>query len=157
MRGTHETGPLRLAAIALSAMLAAFGTVAVAAAADPLVVETASGDAVEFDVEVARTAEQRSVGLMHRDRLEPMAGMLFVYPGPQEVSMWMHATRMPLDMFFIGPDGTIVKIRERAVPYSEEVISSGEPVVAVLEVNGGTATRYGIRPGDRVLLPESAR
>lgn len=157
MRGNHQIGRLRLAAMALSAMLAGFGTAAMAAAADPLVVETASGDKVAFDVEVARTPEQRSVGLMHRDRLDPMAGMLFVYPGPQEVSMWMHATRLPLDMLFIGPDNVIVKIRERAVPYSEEVISSGQPVVAVLEVNGGTAMRYGIKPGDRVLLPESAR
>jgi hypothetical protein len=71
--------------------------------------------------------------------------------------MWMRDTRIPLDMLFIGAEGTIVKIRERAVPYSEEVINSEKPVVAVLEVNGGTASRYGIRPGDRVMLPEAAR
>jgi uncharacterized membrane protein (UPF0127 family) len=124
---------------------------------EPLRVETGSGDTVEFQVELALTPEQRSVGLMHRDRLEPLAGMLFIYPGPQQVSMWMRGTRIPLDMFFIGPQGTIVKIRERAVPYSEEVISSEQPVVAVLEVNGGTASRFGIRPGDRVELPEAAQ
>lgn len=119
-----------------------------------VVIEKTAGEDVSFEVETAITPEQRSVGLMHRERLDPMSGMLFVYPGPQEVKMWMHATRIPLDMFFIASDGTIVKIKERAVPYSEEVITSGQPVVAVLEVNGGTASRYGIQTGDRVLLPE---
>ncbi|OYX84088.1 MAG: hypothetical protein B7Y75_04805 [Azorhizobium sp. 35-67-5] len=35
-------------------------------------------------------------------------------------------------------------------PFSERTISSGEPVRAVLELNGGAAQRLGIAPGDRV-------
>ena len=85
-----------------------------------------------------------------------MSGMLFIYPDARPVSMWMRGTRIPLDMLFIASDGRIVKIRERAVPYSEEVINSEDPVVAVLEVNGGTAARFGIRPGDLVQLPTIA-
>ena len=33
---------------------------------------------------------------------------------------------------------------------SEETISSDGPVRAVLELNGGTVARLGIRPGDRL-------
>jgi hypothetical protein len=124
---------------------------------DVVSISTASGTEVRFVVEIARTPAERSRGLMHRDRLEADEGMLFVYEAEQPVTMWMRDTRIPLDMLFIGAEGTIVKIRERAVPYSEEVINSEKPVVAVLEVNGGTASRYGIRPGDRVMLPEAAR
>ena len=40
-----------------------------------------------------------------------------------------------------------------AVPGSLETISSGGPVLAVLEINGGMASRLKIRTGDRVLHP----
>lgn len=83
--------------------------------------------------------------------------MLFIYETEQPVTMWMRDTRIPLDMIFIGAEGTIVKIRERAVPFSEEVINSEKPVIAVLEVSGGTVARYGFEVGDRVVLPEGAR
>jgi hypothetical protein len=124
---------------------------------DIVSISAASGEEARFVVEIARTPAERSQGLMHRDRLDAEEGMLFVYEGEQPVTMWMRDTRIPLDMLFIGAEGTIVKIRERAVPYSEEVINSEKPVIAVLEVNGGTVSRYGIEAGDRVTLPESAR
>lgn len=121
-----------------------------------LVIETAAGEDISFRVELAQTADERSLGLMHRDRLDSDSGMLFLYPTERVVTMWMHQTRIPLDMLFIRGDGTIERIHERAVPYSEAIISSGEPVIAVLELNGGTASRYGIAPGDTVIMPEGA-
>ncbi len=77
--------------------------------------------------------------------------MLFVYPSDAPVSMWMKNTFIPLDMFFIGSDGRITHIAERTVPQSTELIGSNGPVRAVLELNGGTASRLGIKPGDRVV------
>lgn len=142
-----------LAAALLLGAFASTGSV-FGAELETVVIDTSEGEDLSFDVEIALTPDERSLGLMFRDVLDPMSGMLFIYPGPQEVNMWMHSTRIPLDMLFIGADGTIVKIKERAVPYSNEVISSGAPVVAVLELNGGTASRLGIQPGDRVQLPE---
>jgi uncharacterized membrane protein (UPF0127 family) len=124
---------------------------------DIVSISTASGVEARFVVEIARTPAERSRGLMHRDRLDAEEGMLFVYEAEQPVTMWMRDTRIPLDMVFIGAEGTIVKIRERAVPFSEEIINSEKPVIAVLEVNGGTVSRYGIEAGDRVILPEGAR
>jgi uncharacterized membrane protein (UPF0127 family) len=67
------------------------------------------------------------------------------------ISMWMKNTLIPLDMLFIAEDGRIVHIAERAIPGSTATISSGEPARAVLELNGGTAARLRIEPGDRVL------
>lgn len=145
--------PVILAVALLLAAFAATGSI-FAAELETVVIDKSEGDDLSFEVEMARTPDERSLGLMFRDALDPMSGMLFIYPGPQEVNMWMHSTKIPLDMLFIGADGTIVKIKERAVPYSNEVIGSGAPVVAVLELNGGTASRLGIAPGDRVQLPE---
>ncbi len=107
-----------------------------------------------FDVELAVTPNQRSQGLMFRYEMAPEAGMLFDFgPTERRQSMWMKNTYIPLDMLFIKADGRIESIAERTVPRSLEVISSRGRVRAVLELNGGTASRLGIRPGDRVEHP----
>jgi uncharacterized membrane protein (UPF0127 family) len=64
--------------------------------------------------------------------------------------MWMRNTFIPLDMLFIAGDGRIEKIHQRAVPHDETPIPAPGAVRAVLEVNGGTAARLGLRVGDRV-------
>jgi hypothetical protein len=115
-----------------------------------LAIETAAGQRHRFTVELADSDEKRALGLMFRDRMAPDAGMLFDFKSDQPVAMWMRNTRLPLDMLFIARDGRVVNIRERAVPFSEESIYSDGPVRAVLELNGGTASRLGLRPGDRV-------
>jgi hypothetical protein len=115
-----------------------------------LTIESQAGSH-HFTVEVAVTPEQRGQGLMFRERLPAAAGMLFIYPAEQMISMWMKNTLIPLDMLFIAEDGRIVHIAERAIPGSTATISSGRPARAVLELNGGTAARLNIAPGDRVL------
>lgn len=103
-----------------------------------------------FTVELAMTDRQQMQGLMYRRTLAPDAGMLFDYKTPTRITMWMRNTFIPLDMIFIGVDGTIVDIAERAVPQSEEIIPTRKPARAVLEVNGGTVQRLGIKIGDVV-------
>lgn len=106
-----------------------------------------------FSVEVATTDAQLSQGLMYRRSLAGDAGMLFDFGDVKPVSMWMKNTLIPLDMVFLGTDGRVLGVAQRAVPGSLEVISSPGPVRGVLELNGGTAQRLGIRAGDRVLHP----
>jgi len=99
---------------------------------------------------VARTAEEQSRGLMHRQSLAPDRGMIFPYEPPQQVGFWMKNTLIPLDMIFIRKDGSIANIAENTVPLSLEMVPSAEPVVAVLEIAGGRSAELGIKPGDRV-------
>jgi uncharacterized protein len=106
-----------------------------------------------FQVEVARNDMDRAQGLMYRRYLAPDRGMLFDFGRVQPISMWMQNTYIPLDMIFIRADGTIARIAENAEPLSTRSIPSGEPVLAVLEVNGGTAARLGLKPGDRIEHP----
>ena len=117
---------------------------------DTLSIETGGGERHRFEVELALTGAQHAQGLMYRRDLAEDAGMLFLYRGAGTVSMWMKNTTIPLDMMFIAPDGRIVDIAERTVPYSLETVSSRHAASAVLEVNGGTVARLGIQPGDRV-------
>ena len=116
----------------------------------PLAISSA-GKTHTFTVELAVTETQRSQGLMWRRRLAPDRGMLFIYGREQVLQMWMKNTLIPLDMLFINHAGAIVHIHERAVPGSLRTISSTKRARAVLELNGGTVSRLGLRPGDRVL------
>jgi uncharacterized protein len=131
------------------AQLATFGK-------SELDIETASGKQ-HFNVEVAKTPEQMTQGLMYRRSMPADAGMLFEYDHPQPVAFWMKNTLIPLDMLFIGADGTVLDIHERAVPLSLDSIASNGPVLGVLELNGGTASRLGIKRGDRVDHPLFAK
>lgn len=137
------------AALVSLLLCAALARPAIAGAPEELVIETAGGPRA-FAVEIAKTPAERARGLMFRERLAPDAGMLFLYAADQPVAMWMKNTVIPLDMLFIARNGRIVKIAERTVPLSETLIGSSGAVAAVLEVNGGTAKRLGLRPGDRV-------
>ena len=105
----------------------------------------------EFIVEIAVTDRQHSQGLMFRQSLAKNAGMLFDYKVPTAITMWMKNTYIPLDMIFIGNDGRVINVVQRAIPFSENVISSLGKARGVLEVNGGTASRLGIMPGDKIL------
>ncbi len=140
-------------ALALVALLALAGFAQPAAAEsgalEPLTIETGAG-VHAIEVEVARTAEERRVGLMHRAELAPDRGMLFDFGATRQVTMWMKNTLIPLDMFFADEEGRIVTIAARTTPLSEKRISSGEPVRYVLEMIGGSAERLGIAVGDRL-------
>lgn len=116
---------------------------------EPLTVATET-DAVMFTVEIADTDELRARGLMFRQRLPEDRGMLFDFEAPRPVSMWMKNTYIPLDMLFIREDGTIAYIAENTVPKSLDAIGISEPVLAVLELAGGTTRKLGIRAGDTV-------
>jgi uncharacterized membrane protein (UPF0127 family) len=104
-----------------------------------------------FEVEVVKTPEQQTTGLMFRKSVPADQGMLFPWGSPIESQMWMENTLVPLDMVFIGADGTIHRIAENTVPQSLAVISSDGPVVATLELQGGITSKLGILVGDRVV------
>jgi uncharacterized protein len=142
----------RLASLSLGWLALLWSAAVLAQTFEPLTIAGASGRHA-FQVEVARNDAERAQGLMYRRSLAPDRGMLFDFARVQPISMWMQNTYIPLDMIFIRADGSIARIAENAEPLSTRTIPSGEPVLAVLEVIGGTAARLGVKPGDRVEHP----
>lgn len=116
----------------------------------PLTIVTKNGKSHAFTVELAVTPRQREQGLMNRREMAPDHGMLFAFGETRQVFMWMKNTYLPLDMLFIGKDGKIRSIKENAKPLDESIIDSKGPIDYVLELNGGTVKRLGIRTGNRV-------
>jgi len=119
-----------------------------------LVIRTDKGDA-HFDVEIARTDEQRMRGLMYRQDFPANRAMLFTFDQVQEqiVSMWMVNTPLPLDMVFLDSSGHIVSIFTNARPYSPAIISSVYPAAFIIELNAGRAEAEGLAIGQKVLHP----
>lgn len=116
-------------------------------------------DTFWVSVEVARTHEQQSIGLMERTGLGADEGMLFVYDEPRrpDASFFMFRTLIPLDIAFMDDGGRIVAIRgmepctspvARACPE----YAPGVPYSAALEVNRGYFQARGVSTGDRVVL-----
>jgi uncharacterized membrane protein (UPF0127 family) len=114
-----------------------------------VVIETRAGARHAVAVEVVRTDAERQRGLMDRRELAPEAGMLFLFEETAEHPFWMKNTLLPLDMLFLGEDGRVNGIVERAVPGDLTPRTAGGPSRYVLEVNGGWAAAHGVAPGDR--------
>jgi uncharacterized membrane protein (UPF0127 family) len=107
-----------------------------------------------FNVELPVTQQQQDTGEMFRTFIPPDAGMLFLQPHTQLWQMWMKNCPVPEDMVFINPDGTIASIAEMTVPYSLKTISSGIPVLATLELQGGITAADDISVGDKVIAKQ---
>jgi uncharacterized protein len=120
------------------------------ASLEKLIIVTQAGESHILSVEVMRSELERAKGLMHRRYLPPNRGMLFDFKITAPVQMWMQNTYIPLDMLFIRANGTIARIAANTEPLSTRVIPSGEPVLAVLEINAGLAEKLKISVGDRV-------
>ena len=142
---------MRLTAATLVACWALLAALPAARAAGQDTIEIVSRTGVHaFSVELATNTAERAVGLMYRKELPEGRGMLFDFHDDQPVQFWMHNTYISLDMIFIAGDGRVVRVAQDAKPMSDELIPSGRPVRAVLEVIAGTARKFGIAAGDRV-------
>ena len=105
-----------------------------------LKIETKSGP-VLLNVEVADTEAKREQGLMFRRSLSGDHGMIFLFDGEHEITMWMKNTYIPLDMIFIGNDWRVRHIAYDAEPFSTDVISSMRPASRVLGDRGWTSQK----------------
>jgi len=103
-------------------------------------------------VYVARSAEERALGLQHRRELADNEGMLFMCDNCAVLKFWMKDTPLPLSIAFLREDGTILKIADLQ-PHDLRSESSGDPVRFVLEVNQGWFRARGIAPGARISGP----
>ena len=105
-------------------------------------------------LEVARTAQEQSTGLMNRTELANNRGMLFVFSPPRPVSFWMKNTLIPLDMIFVS-NGVVKYIGAQIPPCKQDPCPTygPEPIAAidgVIELRGGRAAELQLKVGDRL-------
>lgn len=98
----------------------------------------------KYRVQEARTEEEKEKGLQGVTELPEDEGMLFYFDPPEDVSMWMKDTLIPLDIVFINDDEEVMYVGE-GVPNTETQMSV-QNTAYVLEVNRGS----GIQEGDEL-------
>ncbi len=96
-------------------------------------------------------ADQATVmrGLMFRERLAPNHGMLFLYPEPSPLCMWMRNTLIPLSVAFIDGDGSIVNIEDMQ-PQTDASHCARKPVPFALEMERGWFEKHGMKAGSKI-------
>ncbi|MFL5799616.1 MAG: DUF192 domain-containing protein [Actinomycetota bacterium] len=116
-------------------------------------IATAAGT-VSLRVTVADSAAARERGLQGVERLDPDAGMAFLFGRPSRAGFWMRDTLVPLSIAFWGRDGRILALRDmtpcpgRRCP----TYRPGRPFVGALEANRGFFARHDVAVGDRVVI-----
>jgi uncharacterized membrane protein (UPF0127 family) len=108
-------------------------------------------------LEVASTDAEIQHGLMGRTSMPEDNGMVFLFHPQKPVNFWMCHTLIPLDMLFVR-DGKIIRIFEHVPPCKDETCANcptypagpGVAVTEVIELNGGYASRHGVKEGDPV-------
>ena len=109
---------------------------------------------ITFNVEVAKTIEERRIGLMYRKKLLNNEGMLFIFPREKIIQLWMKNTYIPLDVIFISENKVIVDIKKNMEKLSETIVKSKVKSRYALEFNAGLINRLDIEIGDKVLFNE---
>jgi uncharacterized protein len=109
-----------------------------------------------FELEIAQTREQQSLGLMFRSALPDNRGMLFPFSSPRRTSFWMKNVPVALDMVFLR-SGKVVAIAPSAPPCATEPCPTYGPtdnqlVDQVIELRSGRAAEIGLQTGDTVTV-----
>ena len=104
---------------------------------------------VTYDIELALTASQRQLGLMHRPELGPREGLLMVYPGAGDRRIWMKNVLIDLWVFWID-ENHIVLDKQLLRPCSTQpcpIFGTRGKAKYVLELG---AYAHPLQPGDRI-------
>ena len=109
---------------------------------------------ITFNVEVAKTIEERRTGLMYRKKLLNNEGMLFIFPREKIIQLWMKNTYISLDVIFISENKVIVDIKKNMEKLSETIVKSKVKSRYALEFNAGLINKLDIEIGDKVLFNE---
>ncbi len=102
-----------------------------------------------IQAEVAATDAERQQGLMFREKMANNDGMLFIFPRPNGVCMWMKNTLLPLSVAFIDDSGTIVNIEDMK-PQTTESHCAVKDVRFALEMNLGWFKQKGFKAGSHI-------
>lgn len=102
-----------------------------------------------IEAEVAASEEGRELGLMHREKMAPNHGMLFVFPDARRECMWMKNTLLPLSVAFFDDDGVIVNIEEMEARTLNNHCSA-KLIHFALEMNAGWFKQRGFGAGTQL-------
>lgn len=111
------------------------------------------GGSVKVNVDLAKTDQERALGLSNRKYLGTYDGMWFVFNEDSSSPFWMKDCLIPLDIIFVDASGFIVDIKDNNAPCTEDYCPSiypSQPYRGVLEVNANWANDNGVEIGNSI-------
>lgn len=112
-------------------------------------------DGFAVNVTIARTDNEKALGLMYVANLPDDRGMLFLNEAESRNPFWMKNCLIPLDLVWLDMDGKIVDISRNVPPCKEDPCPNyfpAAPYFKVLEVRGNLCAEHGVSPGDKLVL-----
>lgn len=103
-----------------------------------------------LQVEIADTVAKQAYGLSYRKFLPEKQGMLFIFATSQMGSFWGKNTLIPLDLIYIDQNRKITQISQ-IKPHDLNPVPSQDKIRYALELNQGTAEKYGLQVGDQLV------
>jgi len=107
-----------------------------------------------YNLQVARSAKEKEIGLSQTKKLDKDSAMLFPFEKPDYYSFWMKDMKLPIDIIFISTD-KIVTIHQNVQPPKTPgetlpIFKPSSPSDKVLEINAGQSADYNFKEGDSV-------
>ena len=107
-----------------------------------------------FQLTVARSPEEKEVGLSKATSLSENQGMIFLFEKPDYYSFWMKDMKLPIDIIYINKDEIVTIQNNVQPPKSKEenpiIYAPTQPSDKVLEISGGLSEKYNFKKGDKV-------
>ena len=110
---------------------------------------------VPMRVGIAETEEERVQGLSGQQSLGDVSGLLFIFPVADYHGVWMKDMRFAIDVIWISEDLRVVDISRNLLPQSyPKIFRPSQPAKYAVETDVLFAETFGIKVGDRVVLPK---
>lgn len=110
-----------------------------------------------YQIEIAQSLKEKSVGLSNRRELCQKCGMIFPYNKEGELPFWMKDTLIPLDMIWLNKNGKVIYF-VTAIPQPQATLNqltiyqNSTPAQYVLELNAGDFSQLNLKMSDIIDL-----
>lgn len=109
------------------------------------------GILAEFFCDLAKSMQDKVMGLQSYDELSENAGLVFEYDKPQDLVFHMGTVKFPIDIIFIDESDKVKKIYKDIKPGTLGTFGCAG-AKNVLEISGGLCDHLGISPGHKASI-----
>lgn len=118
--------------------------------------QSATINGVNFNLEIAQTKEQKSIGLAKYKKIEKNFAMYFPFERKDYYSFWMKDMKFPIDIIYIDNEKIVAIFKNVQNPKSPndklQVYNPEKLADSVLEISAGLSDKYNFKTGDRVSI-----
>lgn len=107
----------------------------------------------EFQLVIAKTEQEKQIGLSKNSTLEQNKAMLFIFDKDGFYSFWMKDMKFPIDIIFIKGNKIVTIYKNTPKPIDSQnlqIYSPTETSNRVIEINAGLSEKYKFKVGDTV-------